>query len=65
MPIEKQENGKVVKCKIIFINNVRFVASSLSSLTDNFVDGLHKDKCKDLKSNIECMITSDGLIIFN
>ena len=65
MPIEKQENGKVVKCKIIFINNIRFMASSQSSLTDNFVDGLHKDKCKDLKSNIECMITNDGLLIFN
>ena len=41
------------------------MASSQSSLTDNFVDGLHKDKCKDLKSNIECMITNDGLLIFS
>ena len=32
-----------------FIYNVKFMASSLSSLTDSLAEGMHKGKCKDCK----------------
>ena len=40
------------------------MASSLSSLTDNLSQGLHKNKCKDCKSSLECMTANDGLLTF-
>lgn len=45
MPIEKQENGKTIRDKIKFIHSVKFMASSLSDLADNFVEGMHEGKC--------------------
>ena len=48
--------------KIRFIDNV--MASCLEHLTDNLAEGLHKDKCKDCKSNLEYMTANDGLLIF-
>ena len=51
--IEKQENWKNINYKIIFIDSVRFMANSLSSLTDNLAEGLHKGKCKDCNSNLQ------------
>ena len=42
----KKENSKTIKCKIKFINSVRFMASSLSSLADSLAEGLQKDKVK-------------------
>ena len=64
VPIEKQEHGKVIKYKIRFINSVRFMARSLSSLDVNLAEGLRKDKCKDCRSGLEYMTSSDGLLIF-
>ena len=46
MPIEKLENGKTMKYKIRFIDSVRFMASSISSLTDKLAEGLHKGNAK-------------------
>ena len=40
-----------------FIEAVRFMTSSLSSIIDNFVEGLHKEKCKDWKFAIEYALT--------
>ena len=45
--IEKElANGKAVTYKINSINSVRFIASSLSNLADNLVDGIQNSKCK-------------------
>ena len=40
------------------------MGSSLSSLTDNLVEGLHKGKCKDCKSSLEYMTVKDSLLTF-
>ena len=42
--LEKEKNGMTMKYKTIFIEKVRFIASSHSRLTDNLAEGLHKDK---------------------
>ena len=64
MPIEKQENGKTIKYKIRFKDNARFMADSLSTLTDNLAEGLHKGKCKVCKSSLEQVAAKDGLLTF-
>ena len=47
-PIKKDiENWKTIFYKTKFIDGVRFMASSLSSLADNFAERHHKDKCQD------------------
>ena len=46
----KAENDKAVTYNIRFIDSLRFMLSLLSSLADNFVEGLHNNKCKDCKS---------------
>ena len=50
---KENKNGMTVTYKIKFIDNIRFMASSLSSLPDNFVEGLHKGKCEKCKSGLE------------
>ena len=64
VPIEKQENAQTIKYKIRFIHSVRFMVGSLSSLTDNLVEGLLKGKCKDGKSCLEYMTPKKGLLTF-
>ena len=39
------DNGKKITCKLKFIDNFRFMSSSLSNLFDNLSDGLHNNKC--------------------
>ena len=39
------DNGKTITCKLKFIDNFRFMSSSLSNLFDNLSDGLHNNKC--------------------
>lgn len=57
VPVRKEnENGKAIPYKIKFINSVRFMSSSLSSLSDNLAKGLHKDKCKNCKSDLESIM---------
>ena len=53
--IEKPENEKTIKYKIRFIDSVRFMASSLSSITGKLAEGLRKGKCKDCKSSLKYM----------
>ena len=60
VPIEKQENEKIIKYKIILIDSIRFMASSLSCLANNLVEGLHKD----CKSRLEYMTAKDGFVTF-
>ena len=64
MPIEKQENEKIIKYKIRLTDNVRFMASSLSNLTDNLAEDLSKGKCKDCKSSLEYMTIKSDILTF-
>ena len=49
VPIKKEnENGKPRIYKIKFIDNVKFISSSLSSLAESFSEGLHQNKCKNV-----------------
>ena len=48
VPLKKIKNDKIITCKIQFIDTFRFMSSSLSSLVDNFSEGLYNDKCTDL-----------------
>lgn len=64
VPTKKARTWKVIKYKIIIIDSVRCMGSSLSSLTDNLVEGLHKGKCKDCKSSLEYMTVKDSLLTF-
>ena len=47
-----------------FIENFRFMSSSLSNLVYNLSVGLHSDKCTDFKSCLDCIITKDDQLIF-
>ena len=53
VPVTKElENGKMITYKIKFSNTVKFMASSLSILTDNPSDGLRNSNCKDCKLSL-------------
>ena len=65
VPIKKElDNGKPILCKIKFIDSFRFKSSSLSSLLDNFSEGLHSDKCTESKYCLHYMTTKDEQLIF-
>ena len=65
--IDKDVNDKIRKIsyKIKFIDNFRFMSSSLSSLVDNLSEGLQSDKCTDCKSCLDYMTTKDEQLIFS
>ena len=48
--------------KIKCIDKAKFMASSLSSIVDNFVEGIHKIKCKDCDSFLEQESVKDNSI---
>ena len=57
---EKQyENDTTIIYKISFIDSIRFMLSSLSSLADNLAEGLHNSKSK----NLEYIKSQDKLLI--
>ena len=66
MQIEKSNMNLVrqLHAKKKFISNVRFMTSSLSSLGDNFAEGLHNRKSKDSTSCLKYVIVKDELSIF-
>ena len=65
VPIKKElGNGKSILCKIKFIDSFRFKSSSLSSLLDNFSEGLYSDKCTECKYCLHYMTTKDEQLIF-
>ena len=37
---------------------------SLSTIADNLTEGLHKGKCKGLKSSLECVMAKDSTQTF-
>ena len=40
------------------------MSTSLSSLVDNLSEKCHSDKCKDCKSELDCMSFEDNQLIF-
>ena len=57
---KKNENHKTITYEIKFLESLIFMASLLSSLADNLVEGLHKEKCKNCKSDLEYMAGNGG-----
>ena len=54
VPIGKElENDKTNTYKLKFIDSLRFMSSSLSSLPNNLPERLHNNRCKDCKSSLE------------
>ena len=47
-----------------FLYSIRFMDSSLSSLTDIVTEGLHKDKCEKCKSGFESVTVKTGTLTF-
>ena len=71
IPIEKEvtkidkdgnESVVIISYKIKFIDNARFMASSLSNLVDNLAERIHKTKCKDCDFFFEYENVKDNLI---
>ena len=51
-----KETTKTISYRLQFIDSTRFIASSLSNLVDNLVEGIHKTKSKhghDNKKNVK------------
>ena len=60
VPLKKKIENKNVEItyKIKFIDNFRFMSSSLSKLVDNLSEGIHHNKCADCKSNLDYIKTT-------
>ena len=66
VPIKKRIENKDIEItyKIKFIDSFRFMATSLSKLVDNLMEGIHSDKCINCKSDISYMKVMDETLIF-
>ena len=55
VPIKKRIENKDIEItyKIKFIDNFRFMATSLSKLVDNLTEGIHNNKCLDCNSCLD------------
>ena len=62
--IDKDGNESVVTLsyRMKFIDSAKFMASLLSNLVDNLVEGFHKIKCKDCGCFLEHESVKDNLI---
>ena len=62
--IDKDDNESVTTIfyKIKFIDSARLMASSLSNLADDLIEGIHKIKCKDCDCFLEYKSVEDNLI---
>ena len=49
--------------RLNFIDSFRFMSTSLSSLADNLSEKLHRDKCKDSKSQLDYMSIKNNELI--
>lgn len=57
-------SGKIITCKIIVIDSVRFMLCSFSILIDNITRGFFKDKCKTCNFDLEYMTVNYGSLVF-
>ena len=55
VPLKRKIDNKVLEInyKIKFIDNFRFMSSSLSKLADNLSEGIYNNKCSNCKSNLD------------
>ena len=60
VPIKKKIENKDLEItyKIKFIDSYRFMASSLSKLVDNLLEGIHNNKCSECGSNLDYIKTT-------
>ena len=64
VPIKKElDNDITITYKLKFIDSIRFISSSLSSLVDNLSEGLHNEKCRKCKSCLEYISIEDNELI--
>lgn len=59
---KEDANGKSITYKVRFIDNGRFMASSLLSLADSLAKGLHKSKCRDYNFCLKYVNVEDGFL---
>ena len=52
VPIKKRIENKDMEITYKIIYSFRFMATSLSKLVDNLIEGIHSDKCINCKSDI-------------
>ena len=52
-------NSQAVTNKMKFIDSMKFIKSSLSSLADNLAESFQNSKCKDYKSCLEYIKAKD------
>ena len=55
---------KQLHTRLKFIDSFRFVSTSLSSLVDNLLEGLHSVECMNCKSCLDYTVFKDGQLIF-
>ena len=63
VPIIFFAKDKLVSCNLNFIDNIRLMTRSLSSLDDNHSEKIYKGKCIDNKSFLEFASVKYGLLI--
>ena len=52
VPLKKEnEDGKLITCKLKFIDSIRFMDTSLSDITDNLSE-LNKQECNNKQQQI-------------
>ena len=66
VPIKKRIENKDMEItyRIKFVDRFSFMATSLSKLVDNLMEGIHNDKCTKCKSNFCYMKVKDKKLIF-
>ena len=66
VPIKKKIENKNIEItyKIRFIDSYRFMSMPLSKLIDNFSEGIHNNKCADLKSCLDYIKTKNEKLTF-
>ena len=66
-PLKKKIKNKDIEItyKIKFIDNYRFMSSSLSKLVDNLSEGIHNNKCVDCNSCLDYIKIKNKKLLLN
>ena len=67
VPIKKElDNGKIITCKLNFIDSFRFMPTSLSKLVDNLSEIYSKEsRDKNYKSECEFKVLKNSKLFYN
>ena len=64
VPLKKEnEDGKLITCKLKFIDSIRFMDRSLSDITDNLSE-LNKQECKKCKEKCKYITHKNNVLIY-